>query len=130
MTPTERGVRGAMIKRIIDGQSYNTETATEVFKSPYGDMDAWLGLYQTRSGAFFKIHVGHETELWEFEPVTDIEAQKLTEKYANDLVEKFFDVVEGGSAERRLSIRLPVNLARRVEEAAAAKNTSFNAYVM
>ena len=120
------------MKRIIDGQSYNTETSTTVFVIGHGhpDSHAWLGLYQTRAGAFFKIMVDHHGELAEFEPISDSEAQKLTEKYANHLVEKYFDVVEGWSAERRLTIRLPINLARRVEEAAAAEDESVNTYVM
>ena len=120
------------MKRIIDGQSYNTETSTEVFvvEHPHFGSDAWFGLFQTRAGAFFKIRVDHDAEILEFEPISDTEAQKLTEKHANHLVEKYFDVVEGGSAERRLTIRLPGNLMRRVEEAALAKNVSVNTYAM
>jgi hypothetical protein len=117
------------MKRIIDGQSYNTETSTKLYsvENPYSG--AWVGLYQTRLGAFFRVGVDHDGEEI-FEPISDIEAQKLTEKHANHLVEKYFDVVEGGSAERRLTVRLPVNLARRVEEAALAKNISVNTYLM
>jgi len=59
-------------------------------------------LYQTREGAFFKIVVNYDgNEVLKFEPISDTEAKKLTEKYANHLVEKYFDVVEGGSAESR-----------------------------
>jgi len=91
----------------------------------------WWGLYQTRAGAFFTIVVNHDGEdVLEFGPVSDEEAQKLLEKHANHLVEKYFDVIEGGSAERRLTIRLPINLARRIESAAEKKNASVNAYVM
>jgi hypothetical protein len=59
-----------------------------------------------------------------------VEAQALLEKHANHLVEKYFGVIEGGSGERRLTIRLPINLARRVEEAATGKNLSVNAHAM
>ena len=119
------------MKRIIDGQTYNTETSNEIFVREHPDSHAWWGLYQTRAGAFFKIHVDHDgEEFLEFGPISDTEAQRLLEKHANHLVEKYFDVIEGGSAERRLTIRLPINLARRVEEAALAKNVSVNAYAM
>jgi predicted HicB family RNase H-like nuclease len=121
------------MKRIIDGQTYNTETATRVFVggSSHASSGGWWGLYQTRAGAFFQIVVNHDgEEVLEFGPVTDEEAQKLLEKHANHLVEKYFDVIEGGSAERRLTIRLPINLARRVENAAEMKKASVNAYVM
>jgi hypothetical protein len=75
--------------------------------------------------------VNHDgEEFLEFGPISDTEAQRLLEKHANHLVEKYFDVIEGGSAERRLTIRLPINLARRVEEAALAKNVSVNTYAM
>jgi hypothetical protein len=125
------------MKRIIKGQAYNTETSTTVFVLGHASghthwqSDGWFGLYQTRLGAFFKIMMDHDGEtLLEFEPISDIEAQELTEKYANHLVEKFFDVIEGGSAERRLTVRLPINLARRVEEAALTKSISVNTYAM
>jgi predicted HicB family RNase H-like nuclease len=120
------------MKRIIDGQTYNTETATQVFVGHgHFQSSGWWGLYQTRAGAFFQVVVNHDgEEVLKFGPVTDHEAQKLLEKHANHLVEKYFDVVEGGSAERRLTIRLPINLARRIESAAERKNASVNAYVM
>jgi transcriptional regulator with XRE-family HTH domain len=46
---------------------------------------AWFGLYRTRTGAFLKITVGHDgEELLECQIISDTEAKKLTEKYAND----------------------------------------------
>jgi predicted HicB family RNase H-like nuclease len=119
------------MKRIIEGQTYNTETATQVFIGGSQFSQGWWGLYQTRAGAFFKILVNHDgEEVLEFGPVSDDEAQRLLEKHANHLVEKYFDVIEGGSAERRLTVRLPINLARRIEEAAGKKKASVNSYVM
>jgi predicted HicB family RNase H-like nuclease len=53
------------------------------------------------------------------------------EKYANHLVEQYFGAMpEVGAAERRLTIRIPTNLADRVEKAAEAKGLSLNSYVM
>lgn len=119
------------MKRIVDGQTYNTETSTQVFIVGNSHSGAWFGLYQTRAGAFFKIRVNHGgEEVLDWGPISDTEAQQLVEKHANHLVEKYFDVIEGGSAERRLTVRLPINLARRIEETATAKGVSVNAYAM
>ena len=64
-------------------------------------------------------------------PLTDAEAQNWLEKYANHLVETYFGAFpEFGAAERRLTIRIPENLAARMESAAQAKNLSLNSYAM
>jgi hypothetical protein len=133
------------MKRIIGGQSYNTETSTEVFvHESRHPSEGWLGLYQTRAGAFFKIDLlGKKHDNIDFlmenldgkvaievKGISHIEARKLTEKYASHLVAQYFDAIGGGTAERRLTVRLPVNLARRVEEAALAKQVSVNTYAM
>jgi hypothetical protein len=120
-----------MTKRIIDGKSYNTDTAILVAKGDNGGWsDAWWCLYQTRHGAFFvdgTDHQGYDA----FRPLTDVEAQAWLEKRANHLVEQYFGPMpEGGAAERRLTIRLPGNLADRIEVAAKAKNLSLNTYAM
>jgi predicted HicB family RNase H-like nuclease len=61
----------------------------------------------------------------------DTEAQQFLEKHANHLVESVFGTFpEAGAAERRLTIRIPGNLADRVEAAAQAKNLSLNSYAM
>src|ERR1700719_2456956 len=108
------------MKRIIDGQAYNTETATEIlFDGPDdGLSNAWWGLYQTRGGAFFKVAVNHDgEEVLSFGPVRDEDAANLVAKYKPALMDKYFGGMfpEGGSAERRLTVRLPINLAKRVE---------------
>ena len=64
-------------------------------------------------------------------PLSDVDAQALLEKRANHLVEQYFGPFpEGGVAERRLTIRVPANLAERMETAASAKSLSLNAYAM
>jgi transcriptional regulator with XRE-family HTH domain len=56
------------------------------------DSLAWHALYQTKTGAFFKIKVNHDgVEILEFELISNIEARKLTEKYAPHLAEKYFE---------------------------------------
>lgn len=77
------------MKRIINGKTYNVQTATTVFEGgpaiidPAGHSSAYWGLYQTRHGEFFKIRMNHDgEEILEFGPVTDAEAQTLLEKHA------------------------------------------------
>jgi predicted DNA binding CopG/RHH family protein len=118
------------MKRIIDGTTYDTETATEVysFEDPYSG--AWSAMYQTRHGAFFKVVCDHDGETHIFTPLSDSEAQKLLERHANHVVEKYFGPFpEYGSAERRLTVRIPVGLARRVEAAASTQNLNVNQYI-
>ena len=121
------------MKRIIDGKTYNTQTASQVFSEDAPDPSmGWWGLYQTRHGAFFKIVVDHDGEtILQFRPLTDAEAQADLERHANHLVEQYFGPCpEGGAAERRLTIRIPGNLADRVEAAATAKGLSLNSFAM
>jgi predicted DNA binding CopG/RHH family protein len=119
------------MKRIINGVTYDTTTATEIFFDSNDHSEAWWGLYQTRHGAFFKVLVGHHGDEAKWTPLTDEEARAHVEKFANHLVGQFFgSAPEAGSAERRMTIRIPVGLARRVETAATAKGLTFNRYVM
>jgi predicted DNA binding CopG/RHH family protein len=121
------------MKRIIDGQTYNTETATEIVGGENFNSSAWWGLYQTRAGGFFKVIINHDgEEVLFFDPITDEEAAKLVAEHAPNLLEKYFDGMfpEGGSAEKRITVRLPINLAKRIEAAAELKGASVNAYVM
>jgi predicted HicB family RNase H-like nuclease len=120
------------MKRIIGGQTYNTDTATEVFSesAPEPSM-GWWALYQTRHNAFFKVVVDHDGESTMFTPLSDADAQALLEKRANHLVEQYFgSFPEYGAAERRLTIRVPGNLADRLEAAAQTKGLSLNSYAM
>jgi len=123
------------VKRIIAGQTYNTDTAILVAESEEAHPQslAWWALYQTRHGAFFRITVDHHGNEDEFSPLTDTEAQAFLEKHphTNHLVEQYFGPMpEGGAAERRLTIRIPGNLADRLQAAAQAKGLSLNSYAM
>jgi predicted DNA binding CopG/RHH family protein len=118
------------MKRIIAGVTYDTETATEVCREGSEHSSAWWQLYQTRHGAFFKIVCDHDGETLFFTPLPDDEAQELVEKHANHLVEQYFGPApEHGSAERRLTLRIPIGLARRVEAAAGRRGQPVNRYI-
>ena len=120
-------------KKIIGGKTYNTETATVVFEKRFENdwVDAGIVLFQTRHGAFFLLKL-QDCEEPDFCPLTDEEAQELLERYcATDTLEQYFGPFpEAGAAEARLTIRIPGNLAARVEAVAKAKNTSVNSYAM
>ena len=121
------------MKRIIDGVTYNTDTATRVATggpSDPNDLAGWE-MYQTRHGAFFMVLTDHDGEDMRIRPYDDADAQAFLEKHANEVVEAVFgQFPEAGSAERRLTIRVPVNLAVRMETIAHAKGLSLNSYAM
>ena len=80
------------MKKIINGRSYDTETATRVAYGDHGHemSQAWWALYRTRQGAFFEVVADHDGSLQEFKPITDQEAYAFMERHANDQIEKYF----------------------------------------
>ncbi len=121
------------MKKIINGVTYNTDTATRVADggpSDPSDLAGWE-MYQTRHGALFMVCTDHDGESMRITPFEDSDAQAFLEKHANHVVEAIFGPFpEAGAAERRLTVRVPVNLASRVEAAAQAKGLSLNSYAM
>ena len=119
------------MKRVMDGRVFDTQTSTELFVTGPEDSLAWFGIYQTRHGAFFSVTVDHDGDSTTFASLADDEARRLTEKHANHLVEDFFGKLpEHGAAEKRMTIRLPVNLANRVEREADRIGATVNSYVL
>lgn len=119
------------MKRIIDGVTYNTDTATRIADGGSETSFAGWELYQTRHGAFFMVTTDHDGESMKIEPYTDRAAQAFLEKNAKHLVEQVFGTFpEAGAAERRLTIRVPGSLADRLEAAAKTKGVSLNSYAM
>lgn len=120
------------MKRIIDGRTYNVDTATKLAgcdNEP--NSSAWWGLYRTRHDAFFTVTVDHDGETNKWNPLTDEEALNVLQDRAPHLIEECFCLFpEAGASERRLTIRVPGNLATRVEAAAKAKGISLNSYAM
>jgi|GEM_PF-711054 len=80
------------MKWIIEGVTYDTETATEIAT---GDHDhelsqAWWTLYRTGAGAYFEVVGGHDGSVEECNPLTDTQAYRFLEVNANHLIEKYF----------------------------------------
>ena len=128
-----------MTKRIIEGKTYNTETATLLAEeSPCGPSGGEFDqLYQTRHGAYFRHHGdwGASTEdgpLVILDPLTPSEAQTWMEKHASaSLIEKHFgEQPEAGETESRITVRIPDALKSAVEAMAAEQKKSLNAWIM
>jgi hypothetical protein len=143
------------MKRIIDGITYNTDTATflcgiECSTEYQNDLD-WhdTSLYLTRTGRFFLQGEGNACSMWAraigsgsktggegILPCTPEEAREHLERADEwEEIERLFpkDRDDRGDEiddEVRSTLRLPRSLQQRVSDAAAAKCQSVNAYVM
>jgi len=127
-------------KRLIDGVTYNTETATLLARSTYeGDWNnfAWK-LYQTRGGAFFIVEEG-KRHGQDGAPVTKFRFQKCSESAArgfvyNSKAEVLFNPFENritdDEAARTVYVRVPVSLKRQIEAAAEAESLSVNSWAL
>jgi len=125
-----------MMRKIIDGTAYDTETAA-LIKTTHGHPEIApeevATLYQTRNGAFFLwsqyVTPSYDVAVGIF-PLTDGKAQKWLEDHANELVEQYFgEMPEGGAAERRLTLRIPNSLAKSLEAIAQSKEMPLNRYM-
>jgi hypothetical protein len=87
------------VKRIINGRSYDADTATLVARGDHGHelSMAWWALYRTKQGAFFEVVADHDGSLQDFRPLTDQEAYAVMEVHANDQIEKYFGPMPEGS---------------------------------
>jgi hypothetical protein len=131
------------MKRIIDGLTYDTDTATKVCDwHPDDDGDggcfdneSYMELYQTRHGAFFQVLCGpHGPGVYPYEyvlPIDDEKAKGVVEIHANGLFEELFGPCpEAGSSERRLTFRIPASLQRRIKAAADGEQVNVNQWLM
>ena len=125
-------------KRIIDGKTYNTETATEIegWDEDDGPYESGQHLYQNRFGAFFLFSYrdADEDSYEVIEPMTPEQAREwLEEKRSSrtDLIETLFGVMpEAGSGEVKYTLRMPESLKDRLTLRAKANNQSLNAWII
>ena len=129
------------MKRIIDGQTYNTDTSTIVARYEYKDdkgYDTEATLYQTRGGAFFLVHKWAVDDLWKFhfEAMTRDEVSRLVERTDNLEIVDEGAINEPPEAEAEaepsatLYIRVPASLKKRVDDAAKESKVSGNVWAM
>jgi len=128
-------------KRIIDGKTYNTETATRVAGWTDDEHDPWVEgrhLYQNRHGAFFLYSFREapdpEQEFDTIEPYTPDQAREWLEKnwsWNPDLIESLFGTMpDAGSGEVKYTLRLPESLRDRLAIRAKANQQSLNAWMV
>lgn len=123
--------QGIRCKRIIDGKTYNTETAVLLgkYESEYSDREETL--FKTRHGAYF-LHTVDENFPYEgIKPLTMDEAQKWVEDNCSaDVYEtEFGEAPEAGDPEARITVRIPETLRRRIAALAEAQEQSLNAWI-
>ena len=140
-----------MIKRIIDGVTYNTDTATRIAWSEYpvdfkrAPAECVGVLYQTRGGAYF-VHeridtgeydddIGDTVHQDRFEAMTAEQAEKWTLTGQTTMVAtNHFAEPPEAEAEAEpgatIYLRLPASLKGRVEGAAEEMELSVNAWSM
>lgn len=128
-------------KRIIDGKTYNTETATklagwEVTEDEY-PMTHGQHLYKSRLGAFFLYRYaddGPDGPEQALEPLTPQQAREWLEahrSYDVDLIESHFGKMpEAGSSESKFTLRLPDSLRGQLAARAKANGQSLNAWMV
>jgi hypothetical protein len=126
-------------KRIIDGKTYNTETATQItgLVEHHEHFESGAFLYQTRFGAFFLYSYLAGLNEQDFErigPFTPEEARAWLEKnnsYNPELIEKLFgQMPEAGSGEVKYTLRMPESLRDRLAALAKGNDQSLNAWIV
>ena len=137
------------MKRIIDGKTYNTETATKIVSFDCWDEDpAYSGqeygsiLYQTRFGAYFLYDyyttwyaisdISNEELKEKITPLSPLETQKWMEDHRFDiLIEQHFgEMPEAGESESRITLRMPDSLKLKIDAMANKNNQSTNAWIV
>lgn len=131
--------RATKCKRIIDGKTYNTETATQLagWDDNQGPYDTGEYLYQTRFGAFFLYSYREGTNEDDYEhiaPFTPEQAREWLEKNQSwnvELIERLFgQMPEAGSGEVKFTLRLPESLRDRLATKAKENDQSLNAWIV
>ena len=129
------------MKRIIDGKTYNTETATKVAVSLVDFFAKGAGykvstLYVTRGGAFFADGYDPEMEEFTLDPLTRDKAQQWILDGEVELFNNVFEDPPEASEdqstepEARIYLRVPEPLKRQIDKVAKDEGQSVNAWVM
>lgn len=120
-------------KRIIDGRTYNTETAALLGSWDGGDSPWPEALFKTRHGAYFLYVDKTDTSAEELiTPLKPEDAQKWMEQHCRaELTEaEFGEFPEAGDPEARITLRIPETLRKRIASIAENRNQSLNAWIL
>jgi len=130
------------IKRVIDGKSYNSTTATLIHDEDLSTKDDdpafphCLQLYRTRFGQFFMVErneefLNHATDEGDrrdsIYPMSQDEALKWMEKYCNGKIEQFMEVPEAGDPSTTLTLRMDKSIKLLLSTMAIQAGESMNA---
>lgn len=127
------------IKRIIDGSTYNTDTATELFVDITEDIydnRVENALFKTRAGAYFiASYLERNLEMpLSVIPQDPEEAKAWLVRHCPTrpeiLEREFGKQPEAGETEARFTLRMPLTLRARIEVLAKGSNQSSNAWVV
>jgi hypothetical protein len=129
-------------KRIIDGKTYNTETATKLagWDHTPDEYPVTTGehLYQNRFGAFFLFSYqddGPDGPESDIKPLSRGEARAWLERHQHiDVLEGLFGrVPEAGettTGESKFTLRMPDSLTKQLAARAKAQGLSLNAWIV
>jgi hypothetical protein len=119
-------------KRIIDGKTYNTETATLLGRWESIDLPIEEALFKTRHGAYFSYFYLDTEPDEKIIPLSPEDAQKWMERHCRaELIEaEFGEMPEAGDPEARITLRIPDTLRKRIAALAQDRNQSLNAWIL
>ena len=128
------------MKRIIDGKTYNTETATPIASaqvdSEYYDEHLDQTLYVTRGGAFFLDTLDKDDDTHFFEPMSREAAEKWVMEGQVEIINDFFPEPPEAAAEEpsrpeaTIYLRVPTVLKEQIDASAKNADQSTNAWAM
>ena len=119
-------------KRIINGKTYNTETATLLGQGESDDSPIEEALFKTRHGAYFLCCDNVKNPCEWIKPLDPDGAQKWVEEHCPTSVREseFGEAPEAGDPEARLTLRIPEVLHRRIAICADSQKQSLNAWIL
>ena len=118
-------------KRIIDGKTYNTETATLLSGAEF-ENGIREYLFKTRHGAYFLYAAVTDDPDERLVPLSVEDAKRWTGKNAAaDICEaEFGDAPDEGGPEARFTMRMPETLRKRIAAIAKKNKQSLNAWIV
>jgi predicted HicB family RNase H-like nuclease len=122
-------------KRIIDGKTYNTETATLLGRWLSRESSPREVLYKTRHGAYFLYVASDGVPNKLIEPKEPEATQKWMQQHCSaEAVEAEFgnatETKQAGAHESRFTVRMPATLRKRLAAIAKKQKHSLNAWIV